>query len=746
MKMKFSLFTFFAAAIVLFGGTGCSDDSTKDDGGGGEPGGGDEPAQTVGPFNVEISDITFYSAHLACTPDDETVTYYDHIVPKASFVKNWDSDVSKFMSEYVAYLCEANNQSPEDVVADMLTTGFDEWDYIELEPGTEYVAFAVGLDAAGTLTTAPTVEEFTSTAADALEIVACRFNIDVSNITYTSADIIVMPSNKQIPYYYGIFPAEEYEQTKDKNELLYDQVRWDIINLMYDEGLSFEEAIERTAYLGDAGGSLQEGALRPGTKYVVVAFGFDKYARPNTDITVGRFQTTAVTPSSNTFAITLESKSAIDVVYKIETTNDDPYFTGIYTKEMLAGLSDDEIVALLEERSEIYGGYNGSDSFSGNGRLFADTDYEIIALGYDMAATTPITRLEFSTEAGGNPADCRFEFEFIPEAFKATLNVQASDETVFYHYDLIPVEEYTTDEELTSEFEEYLKQASAEMGATISEAVLNMCYRGEAGDIYATESLKKYYAVAYAVNIDGTPGGKVQKQEVQAAERKISSANVTITHSKFYNGADLYALDPDKYVGGVNWDGVPLAYMPCTITPNADAKTWYVGVFYSDIMTMSDAGIIQNLIEYAGGEKDPIQLSRCWFNFFDVSYYGESGMTSAICAVAIDANGDYSAIYKEEVKLLTTGVSPISEITGGTDNVSKQGPARVKQPQKEDLRPGLRPLGNKSGSEMNRNPSAATNLGQASASEKAAAKSAAAPKKDQLRRFDFGSGRTAQRF
>lgn len=650
-------------------GTACSDDE-----------GTVTPPKPVnpGPFQVSVSGVTFRQAHVSVVPDDPEMIYYDHVVPKASFVKNWNSDVSRFLESYLEFSMENTGQTAEEIVEGWQVSGNDSWDYPYLEAGTEYVVFAVGMDDRGKPTTDPAFAEFTSAEAGPLEPVDCTFGIRVTDIDVTSANFTIEPSDKTVPYFYAILKASDWDAEADKQAYMHMLVK-NAVDEGLDNSYSYEEALSRATKKGNYGGEIEPGALRAGTEYVVLAFGVDAYERASTDPAVKKFSTTPVTPSKNTFTITITESSAVDVAYHIETTNDDPYYAGVYSKETIGSLSDDQLISMLEKSYSIGDYYNGSADYTAEEMLFPDTEYQIIAVGYDKAATTAVTRKDFRTASGGNPADCRFEIEFAPSGFSVMVDVTPSDKSVLYYFDLIPVEEYPSDKELTAEVQDYLKNMSKEMDLPIQQIMLDNYARGDFSSEYATEALMQYYAVAYAFNNDGSPAGKVYKEPFTAPEQQVSSAVAQVECTKYYNGGELYEIDPEKYAGGVDWDGNPMAYALTTVTHSADAVTWYAGLFGDDVTGNSDASIIKNLIEYGGGEKNVETLSWKMAYFFDVPYSGGAGTANTFCAVALDKDGQYGPVFKKLFTPTLAGVSPIGEITGGANAIPARSPLLPKQ-------------------------------------------------------------------
>ncbi|MEG1644751.1 MAG: hypothetical protein RR279_02790 [Alistipes sp.] len=650
MKKHIYLFTCVTAFVLLFASTGCSDDPTPTP---------PIPPPAEAAFDIKLNNITHTSVVISVTPKDQTSPYYSHILAKAAFEKNWHSSVSELMADYIAYLCEEHSLTKEEVITELLTTGNDEWSYDKMTANTEYVVFAVGMDKTGAFTTEPTMKEFKSAALDPVVPVDCTFALTVADITSTRAKISVVPSKKEVPYFYDLIPATSYP-TGDPTEFLTDFVKNAVQQVMDQYGASFDDALQFLTATGDDITDLTPGSLKPETTYKAVAFGIDQYGRPTTAPATKEFKTLAVKPSANTFTVAINDITAVNAVAHITPSNNDPYYVGLFTQAKLAGRTDAEIIESILAQGPIYATSTGEKDMDWGNRLLSATAYEVLVFGYNEGVTTSVTHTKFTTLSGGNPALCTFQANVQPEGFTVNLNMTPSDNTVFYLYGMILKAEYPSDEEIMNTTKTDLENISKESGFSIPEVMLDMCPRGPASATIPVTSLGEYIIYAYALNLDGSPATAMHKQDYTAPEVKVSTATASVEVVKFYSGLELYNYDKEKYPEGKD----NYAYMVTKVHHSADAVNWYAAIFAGDQTNTSDASMIANLVDYGGGEHNVDHLSYCWASFFDVEYYGSAGAKNSLCAVAIDKDGVYGPIFKEVFMPLSTDASPISEITG----------------------------------------------------------------------------------
>ena len=119
-------------------------------------------------FDISVSAITAESATVSVTPSNDIETYYFDILEKSVFDTYSNKiEIAELIVSDLQNMCNENDVS----LVDILSKGADSYDYAELTPATEYVAYAFGVNANGTITTEVFTKTFkTSTAATTPEV------------------------------------------------------------------------------------------------------------------------------------------------------------------------------------------------------------------------------------------------------------------------------------------------------------------------------------------------------------------------------------------------------------------------------------------------------------------------------------------------------------------------------------------------------------------------------------------------
>lgn len=659
------------AAAILLGGISCENNDDKG-----------ITAVQQGPFAITLTEITPRSVTVSISPEDKSAAYYSHVVSVESFDKLGEGDVRKFMKSYIDFCRSEYGLTTEEVVEELVEHGDDSWSYDGLVENTRYIVFAIGIAPDGTCTTDPATEYFTSGSLPPVEKSDCTFAIVIEDIRATSAKVSIAPSDKTAPYFYEVIPAADYpSDAEGRNRICSALAELAAYDVMEQTGLDYDSAMERIALRGDDFLPIEEGTLAEGTEYAVIAFGIDAYGRLTTEPQNKNFTTPNVLPSDNEIALELLEKSAIDASIRITTTNDDPYYAGIFLYSNLSGATDAQIIGAIVGQGLANGDNKGSQIFDFDKTLMPSTRYSFVAFGYDSGVTTGLSRCDFETDEGGDPMACTFSVTAKHAGFKVEANVRPSDETVFYATVLTDKASNASDMKLISDIEAELDEIAADMDMRRSDILVEMLSRGEDTISFNETPEHKYDIAVIPFDNNGESIGKVFRTPYEAPAQTVSEASVTLSFDKYYNGRELYAYDPEKYAAGKD----NLAYVPTVVTPNDKAVEWYAALYADDLSDRSDRSIITNLKDY-GGEHNSATLSYCWAYFYDAKYWGQDGIVNTFCAVALDAAGNYGPVTKIVFTPTTDGVSPISDITGASSAApAKASAKRFVEPQGEAM-------------------------------------------------------------
>ena len=245
-------------------------------------------------FDIEITNITGLSATINITPEDNISTYYFYVYPVADYNKyqnGSDYELMQYDYSFWQYMAAISEMDVKDVIANDLVTGpqsvstdallyLTEWD-------TEYIVWAYGITADGTVTTTMTRRTFT-TASPATSSMTFEVN-DIKAEWYEEttaegtirgymAQANIIPSNKNERYFATITNKDWYDWYASENN----KGRSDEKYIMYQILLN---ASQPSSYLptmcheGDFTYNCfaeRQVLLRPDREYAVFVFGLDE--------------------------------------------------------------------------------------------------------------------------------------------------------------------------------------------------------------------------------------------------------------------------------------------------------------------------------------------------------------------------------------------------------------------------------------------------------------------------------------
>ena len=160
-------------------------------------------------FTVTLTSLHSGDVFLTIEPEDKDMTYWYQLQVKEDMPET-DEEILASDMEYLQYIADYYGTSLTQLLADNLLKGDLDWRYQYLEPNTEYVLYAYGMNISGEALTAVNQLTFKTTKVEQLD---CEFDILVGdNITSNSFSITIIPSDDTVAYYYDVFPAWMYEE------------------------------------------------------------------------------------------------------------------------------------------------------------------------------------------------------------------------------------------------------------------------------------------------------------------------------------------------------------------------------------------------------------------------------------------------------------------------------------------------------------------------------------------------------
>lgn len=292
--------------------------------------------------------------------------------------------------------------------------------------------------------------------------------------------------------------------------------------------------------------------------------------------------------------------------------------------------------------------------------LPAGTDFVFYAIPVNKEGKCygkPTTK-NFSTLPGGNPAECTFDISYTDlTADGCNVIIKPSDPSVRYWMGITPFENYQGDKALALDVKENIESYAQSKGMTVAQVVKGVTFTDNIESQESGLDLNtSYYIYAYAMNEDASAAGKIYKLKFTTRASDHSDADISIKY-RYYDGDDLYNMDPTKYA---NMKG--RVYMQSVVTPNDDAAYWAVALAKGDFTdeTMFPDEPTKNAVLQGG------YLSATQKNFV------ADWTTCTLLYFATDAAGVDGALHRLLVDFNKEGASPISTFTE-----TVEAPARV---------------------------------------------------------------------
>ena len=239
------------------------------------------------------------------------------------------------------------------------------------------------------------------------------FDINVSNITSGSADIVITPSDDTAPYYYAISDSVgKNNRDNNYNGSWYElEVGWwTYLSQFYS--MTWQQVAAQFLTTGQHTADIQEdygGRLMWDTPYYVYCFGMDTEGNLTSDITEKEFRTTKPVPSDNEITVTIKQELSDGVMIDVATTNDDTYFINCqktsyvdYYLDQYNGSKDQMFYHFFRSISSMVNDqyfHSGDQTDLKAVASTSDADYYIIICGFNDGPTTDIQLIPFHTAA-----------------------------------------------------------------------------------------------------------------------------------------------------------------------------------------------------------------------------------------------------------------------------------------------------------------------------------------------------------
>ena len=477
--------------------------------------------QPEAPFEVVIENTSRTTVTFSVTPSDNDADYLCVVYEKADAEEFTREEflVDAILSD-IADTASEKGKTIEEYMPEVVDRGaIKEATFSGLSLDTDYYLIVFGVDAENGYRAATEVvkSEFRTMGVPTQ---VCDFRVSPS-VVDNSVTFAVNPTDKEIYWYLCTMPVEQYNYyVEDANghqmshEYFYEYYFQQEIYSLLGQGMSETQVFNALIHQGELG--LEAKGLKENTPYYFLIAGLiadEEGIVICTDVQRGEYTTQGAAKSEMTFDIKVWDIGQMQASFSITPSNNNDKYCALVAPWDGVTKAQDMMHNLVEQ----WGGWmdmmandRGPVVHEGSTAMklpAADTDYYIIAFGYDGGITTDAYMTTFRTLPGGSLDEVVFEVSassITPYGF--TMNVKSSDNTIYYVPGLCAAEEYdeTTfvgyeNEAFAYYFEEYKKFNPS---ITIAEILDQYYYNGNASlQVTGLNPDTEYLGYIYALDV-----------------------------------------------------------------------------------------------------------------------------------------------------------------------------------------------------------------------------------------------------
>ena len=545
MKSIFSKLWAFVALALLAVGCVTTDEPTP------------EPPTPQEDFVVELGDVTRSTLSLSVTPA-ESIGDYVCVVEERSVVDEFTQ--SKFVIATVFQELAEEASSKGLTLAEYMPSVVDNGKienatFSGLKLDTEYYVLVFGVDTAScTATTELTKVAFKTLAVEKRE---CTFEV-ATEVVDNSVTISVSPSDEEVYWYLCTMPKSTYDYyVNDENgykmseDYFYEYYFQQDINAYRGAGYSDEQIIDALIHQGSL--QLQASGLKENTEYNILVAGLIMDSEGIvicTDISKHSYTTQNAAKSEMTFDIEVWDVGQMEASFRITPSNNNEKYCALVQPWDGVSTADEVMHQIVNQWGgwmEVMADDKGVVEHSGSTAMrlpAADTDYYIIAFGYDGGITTDAYMKTFRTLPGGSVEEVEFTISassISPYGF--TMNITSSDPTIYYIPGACVPEEYDEEQYMAWEQEafDYYYNGSKDFNPSITIAeVLDQYYYNGSSSVQVSGLLPDTDIMAYIYALDSRTGKIVKAFTFENVARTstLGEANPEVEIVGYYSGDD----------------------------------------------------------------------------------------------------------------------------------------------------------------------------------------------------------------
>lgn len=128
-------------------------------------------------FQITVRNVMKNTADATITPSDDKASYFFHVIPAAEYAENGGDEqaIRDYANRIIDQLLATVSMPRYEMLTRTLARGAMKWSLDELEAGTAYYVFAVGMTADGTFTTPVALSDPFATQAEGTSVATLEF-------------------------------------------------------------------------------------------------------------------------------------------------------------------------------------------------------------------------------------------------------------------------------------------------------------------------------------------------------------------------------------------------------------------------------------------------------------------------------------------------------------------------------------------------------------------------------------------
>ena len=626
------------------------------------------------PLKIEISEVTATEVIFSVVTDDPKLTWMPIVYTKEMH-DYFDSEEAlyEFDLEYLQYTADNRDETLQDFLEEFLAQGSLEDIFFDgLQPNTEYVLHAYGMETSGTRTTEVVAVPFKTEVAWTGDITVDFAVEEKNHVVYFNAT----PSHTGVPYFCHYATEQELARwseqygTTDLKTLIQKGCIDALIQGLIDIGFTKDES-GFYALFNNTGRIREEYfPCKAGTKYTLFAGKWNEKCQLVGEISTYEFETAPVEPSNNVITLAVGAVTQSTAVVTAYTTNSDTYAIAAVETAIVENMTDQEIFEYVEEHR-----YLSEYTFSGKKTreftyLTPDTDYTFVAFGYKAQSMTTetVSKAKFHTKPSESALKCTFKFDWDVRQESVWVKITPSDNGYYYHYGLYDAR--FTDEEV----KDYITNNLIGNGYDGDFAAFASWWlkQGTVTDEITGVNPDTEYKIGVVI-MDIVTGeyltDVIFSETFKTPEIQYADITIKVLFDAYYDLDELSQAGYPEYKNAVK-DDIRYADGGAIIPTEVDIKGNYQTFYYyivrndlTDTKTYDDDMFYRDLQSAGSSNLKTI---------FPVSY----GVPWTVIAIAIDKDGNRTPSFRQLIPALSKdGASPVEDFVASMTSAPRKSSA-----------------------------------------------------------------------